>query len=84
VLSNIKASYAYDELPLSNDLAFARQIIQSYFINCWRIFEGETLDMWKTYGNGVAIFSRFDLLKFQLAAMLDNILVAWFDTAKKA
>ena len=31
--------------------------------------------MWKTYGNGVAIFSRFELLKSQLAPMLDNILV---------
>jgi hypothetical protein len=31
--------------------------------------------MWKTYGNGVAIFSRFELLRSQLAPMLDNILV---------
>lgn len=65
----------HDELALNNDLAFARQISESYFINCWQLFEGETLDMWKTYGNGVAIFSRFELLKSQLAPMLDNILV---------
>ena len=31
--------------------------------------------MWKTYGNGVAVFSRFDLLKAQLAPMLDNIML---------
>jgi hypothetical protein len=31
--------------------------------------------MWKAYGNGVAVFSRFDLLKAQLAPMLDNILL---------
>jgi len=65
----------HDELALNNDLAFARQISESYFLNCWQLFEGETLDMWKTYGNGVAVFSRFDLLKAQLAPMLDNILL---------
>jgi hypothetical protein len=64
-----------DERALNNDLAFARQISESYFLNCWQLFEGETLDMWKTYGNGVAVFSRFDLLKAQLAPMLDNILL---------
>src|SRR6266404_2189996 len=65
----------HDELALNNDLAFARQVSESYFINCWQLFEGETLDMWKTYGNGVAIFSRFELLKSQLSPMLDSILV---------
>jgi hypothetical protein len=64
-----------DELALNNDLAFARQNSEAYFINCWQLFEGETLDMWKVYGNGVAIFSRFDLLKSALAPMLDDILV---------
>lgn len=65
----------HDELALNNDLAFARQISEAYFINCWQLFEGETLDMWKTYGNGVAVFSRFDLLKSALSVMLDDILV---------
>jgi hypothetical protein len=37
--------------------------IEAYFINCWQIYEGETLEMWRTYGNGVAVFSRFDLLE---------------------
>ena len=65
----------HDELALNNDLAFARQISESYFLNCWQLFEAETLDMWKTYGNGVAVFSRFDLLKAQLVPTLDNILL---------
>jgi hypothetical protein len=64
-----------DELTLNSDLAFARQVSESYFINCWQLFEGETLDMWRTYGNGVAIFSRFELLKAALSIMLDDILV---------
>jgi len=62
-----------DELELNNHQAFARQNSEAYFINCWHLFEGETLDMWKTYGNGVAIFSRFDHLKIAVAAMLDDI-----------
>jgi hypothetical protein len=64
-----------DELKLNNDQAFNRQNSEAYFINCWQIYEGETLDMWKTYGNGVAVFSRFDLLKSALSVMLDDILV---------
>jgi hypothetical protein len=64
-----------DELALNNDLAFARQVSESFFINCWQLFEGETLDMWRTYGNGVTVFSRFDLLKSALSVMLDDILV---------
>jgi hypothetical protein len=65
----------HDELALNNDLAFARQVSESYFINCWQLFEGETLEMWRKYGNGVAIFSRFELLRSQLTVMLDDILV---------
>jgi hypothetical protein len=65
----------HDELALNNDLAFLRQNSEGYFINCWQLFEGETLDMWKTYGQGVAIFSRFHLLKAALDPMLDKILL---------
>ena len=64
-----------DELKLNNYQAFNRQNSEAYFINCWQIYEGETLHMWDTYGNGVAIFSRFDLLKAALSVMLDDILV---------
>ena len=64
-----------DELTLNNDQAFLRQNSEGYFINCWQLFEGETLDMWKTYGQGVTIFSRFHLLKAALATMLDDILL---------
>jgi hypothetical protein len=63
-----------DELKLNNDQAFNRQNSEAYFINCWQIYEDETLNMWRTYGN-VAVFSRFDLLKLALSTMLDDILV---------
>jgi hypothetical protein len=65
-----------DELKLNDNQAFNRQNSEAYFINCWQIYEGETLEMWKTYGNGVAVFSRFELLKTALSIMLDDILVA--------
>jgi hypothetical protein len=64
-----------DELKLNDNQAFNRQNSEAYFINCWQIYEGETLGMWKTYGNGVAVFSRFELLRSVLSIMLDDILV---------
>jgi hypothetical protein len=64
-----------DELKLNNDQAFNRQNSETYFINCWQIFEGETLEMWKTYGNGVAVFSRFELLRSAISNMLDDAFV---------
>jgi len=65
----------HDELKLNNDQAFNRQNSEGYFINCWQVYEGETLHMWETYGNGVAVFSRFDLLRSALSSLLDDILV---------
>ncbi|MGA8595871.1 MAG: hypothetical protein WB676_14225 [Bryobacteraceae bacterium] len=62
-----------DELELNDSQAFNRQNSEAYFISCWQLFEGETLDMWKTYGKGVAIFSRFDLLKTAVNAFLDTV-----------
>jgi hypothetical protein len=64
-----------DELSLNNDQAFNRQFSETSYINCWQIFEGETIHMWGRYGKGVVIFSRFDLLKAQLSPMLDPILL---------
>lgn len=64
-----------DELKLNNDQASNRQFSEARYIQCWQIFEGETLDMWARYGRGVAIFSRFELLKSLLNAMLDEIIV---------
>src|SRR5260370_29111663 len=67
-----------DERALNNNQAFARQNSEAYFISCWQLFEGETLDMWKTYGNGVAVFSRFDFLKSAIATILHDIFVHIF------
>jgi hypothetical protein len=64
-----------DELKLNHDQAFNRQMSEVRYIQCWQMFEGETLDMWARYGGGVAVFSRFELLKSALGGMLDEILV---------
>ncbi len=64
-----------DELKLNNDQAFNRQMSEVRYIQCWQMFEGETLDMWARYGGGVAIFSRFELLKSALSVMLDEIML---------
>lgn len=61
-----------DELTLNNDQASNRQFSESFYLNCWQLYEGETLAMWKRYG-GVAICSRYDLLKGALNGMLDTI-----------
>ncbi len=64
-----------DEIALNNDQASNRQFSEAKYIQCWQMFEGETLDMWARYGGGVAIFSSFDLLKSTLDAMPDEIMV---------
>jgi hypothetical protein len=63
-----------DELVLNNDQAANRQFSEMQYIQCWQIFEGETLDMWARYGC-VAVFTRFDLLRSALNSMLDEIKV---------
>jgi len=65
----------HDELTLNDNQAFSRQVSETHYIQCWQIYEGETLDMWARYGNGVAIFSRFDLLKSVLNMMVDDVMV---------
>ena len=61
-----------DELALNNDQASNRQFSEMRYIQCWQVFEGETLDMWARYGC-VAIFCQFDLLRSALDSMLDEI-----------
>jgi len=63
-----------DELSLINTQAVNRQFSAGHYLNCWNLFEEEKLEMWKEYApNGVAICSRYELLKATLDAMLDVI-----------
>jgi hypothetical protein len=62
-----------DELTINSHQGFNRQDTEGHYILCWQLFEGETAEMWTTYGKGVAIFSRFGLLKTALNSQLDPI-----------
>jgi hypothetical protein len=64
-----------DELTLNQSQAFSRQVSESRYIQCWQVYDGETLDMWERYGAGVAIFSRFELLRTKLDRMIDDVMV---------
>jgi hypothetical protein len=49
---------------------------EAYFISCWYLFNHETAKMWVTYGrNGVAICSRYRLLRTALNAMPDRAML---------
>ena len=60
-----------DEVQLIHDQAFARQNSEGYFINCWHLFECETLEMWNAYGDCACIFSRAGLLRASVDSFLD-------------
>jgi hypothetical protein len=63
-----------DELALNSTQAVNRQFSAGHYLNCWNLFRGETLEMWKEYAlEGVAICSRYELLKTALDGMLDRV-----------
>lgn len=52
------------------------QFRQSFYVNCWHLDTGETATMWARYGkDGVAIVSRYDLLKQVLHSLSDKVMV---------
>jgi hypothetical protein len=52
------------------------QFRQSVYINCWHLHGGETASMWRRFGkDGVAIVSRYDLLKQALHPLPDKVMV---------
>jgi hypothetical protein len=62
-----------DRRTLDNHLGNLAQFRESFYISCWHLFRSETDTMWDEYGNdGVAIASRYSLLKWALGAMGDR------------
>lgn len=52
------------------------QFRQSFYVNCWHLHVDETATMWARYGkDGVAIVSRYDLLKQVLHPLPDKVMV---------
>lgn len=52
------------------------QFRQHFYVNCWHLHTEESIAMWRRYGkDGVAIASRYDLLKQVLNPLADNVMV---------
>jgi len=59
-----------------DDIGSLAQFRQSFYVNCWHLHIGETATMWARYGkDGVAIVSRYDLLKQVLHPLRDKVMV---------
>jgi hypothetical protein len=62
-----------DRQTLDNHIGSIAQFRESFYISYWHLFRSETDTMWKEYGDdGVAICSRYCLLKSALDAMGDR------------
>lgn len=73
-----------DELTLNNDQGCNRQFSEAHYINCWQLYEGETLAMWGRYGKGVVIFSRYELLRPAIDLQLNQIFMGVVRYGEKA
>lgn len=59
-----------------HDIGSLAQFRQWFYVNCWHLDSGETATMWARYGkDGVAIVSRYDLLKKVLRPLPDKVMV---------
>jgi hypothetical protein len=62
-----------DEVALNNHLGSLAQDREMHFISCWYLFRKEDLAIWEQYGSdGVAVTSKYSLLKECLATIPDN------------
>lgn len=62
-----------DRVRLNNHLGSLAQNRESYYISCWHLHRQETLGTWEQYGHdGVAVCSRYGLLKSALDGLLDE------------
>jgi hypothetical protein len=62
-----------DRQELCHHLGSDAQFREAFYVSCWHLFRTETCDMWKQYGeDGVAICSRYSLLKSALDVMGDR------------
>jgi hypothetical protein len=62
-----------DRQEIDNSIGCLAQFREAFYINCWHLYREETFSMWKEYGeDGVAISSRYSLLKAALDTMDDR------------
>ena len=62
-----------DRQKIDDSIGCLAQFREAFYVNCWHLLRRETWGMWDNYGeDGVAICSRYDLLKSALNAMPDR------------
>jgi hypothetical protein len=62
-----------DEKELNRQMGSLAQFREMYYVNCWHLFRQETPEIWEEFGkDGLAICSRYELLKSALNGMLDR------------
>ena len=62
-----------DRRTLAHYMGTLAQNRESFYVSCWHLFREETLRMWREYGDqGVAMCSRYSLLKSALSHLSDN------------
>lgn len=65
-----------DRRQIDNSIGSVAQDREAFYINCWHLFREETCKMWKQYGeDGVAICSRYRLLKAELDGLKDRAFI---------
>ena len=65
-----------DRRKIEDSIGCVAQFREAFYINCWHLFREETWTMWEEYGEGgVAICSRYRLLKAALNAMDDRAFI---------
>lgn len=65
-----------DRRTIDDSIGCAAQFREAFYVNCWHLFREERWAMWEKYGeDGVAICSRYRLLKAALNAMDDRAFI---------
>ena len=65
-----------DRSELLNQIGSDAQFREGFYASCWHLFSEETCQMWKEYGDeGVAIISRYHLLRCALDRMSDRAFI---------
>jgi hypothetical protein len=65
-----------DRRTIDDSIGCLAQFREAFYINCWHLFREERWTMWQKYGEGgVAICSKYCLLKTALEAMDDRAFI---------
>lgn len=65
-----------DRQEMNHHVGSVAQFRESFFLNCWYLFNEESAEMWKQYAeNGVAICTRYNLFKEVLESCEGRFLI---------